>query len=508
MNSKFLVAAFIFAAVIQAAPVLARGAEPRLSEDITLGPLQVVLERSVYFPGPGGQMTDVSAGIYDVSRADTNTLLLKGEGGAFQILASGFEYGEPIESEFALSFNEDEDIHHIVLLDTEDKSLVAIGSYTGITTRAVARLNTSRYRTRVKTVMNQPRIYAGTLQAQRKRVTPSMNAIRPTAENLRVQQQAARLPGRTTLDPSKESARPVIQFTVSSPSDGATWRTNFDYTIRWSVTQVSGLRRDMTQGQEVQIELLRGTGQKVLDIFTGIASGEYKWKVPGNLTPGTYRTRITMPGRSRSSGVFRIDSKVPIVLRLKSHNDVNEVWSLHAESDEVVRDLLFSDFVPYLAPVIEDTRDVSGGYDTRSVISLEQDFLYSIAFVQEKHDFYTDEKGWFAVLLPMECSTEPFRPGRQYHPGYTILRETITIFDAPTSFYFERRGRKEQILRGPDGRVYLFVAFTPKDPNSQKGWLGQAQEHPILLQSAIAAGYTLYSLDEFTNKKEPFSATE
>ena len=123
---------------------------------ISLGPLHVVLERSVFFPTAEGEITEITEGIYLVSQEKGGLLTLTGDAGKFRLSAQPYEHGEPIPSELALSFSGGENDHHIALLDEDGVGLVAAGSYTGVTARAGTRLSSNTYRTRIQAVLYRP----------------------------------------------------------------------------------------------------------------------------------------------------------------------------------------------------------------------------------------------------------------------------------------------------------------------------------------------------------------
>lgn len=172
MKSKLLasILAVFLTTFLQFATAWSQEDEPAPLERTLLGPTEVVFERSIFFTADDGNPVEIPAGLYSVSSVGSDGLRIEGQRDSYQIRASDYDHKESVESPSALSFNESENVHHVVLLNSDGAGLVAVGSYNGVTTRGNARLNLAAYRTRIKATLNQPRIYSGPI---------AINTVRP-----------------------------------------------------------------------------------------------------------------------------------------------------------------------------------------------------------------------------------------------------------------------------------------------------------------------------------------
>jgi hypothetical protein len=105
------------------------------------------------------------------------------------------------------------------------------------------------------------------------------------------------------------------------------------------------------------------------------------------------------------------------------------------------------------------------------------------------------EFGGTVYYIKEPLRSRDFALGVHYLPGYAILRETYIIFNYSAKYDECGLGvpgdRLEQVLRGPDGRIYLNRPwYEPNSPDTD--W-------PVLLEDRIADGYTLYQLSDFQN---------
>lgn len=97
-----------------------------------------MLDRSVHFLTPDGTDIEVPAGTYQVETAGETRLRLSpvAGGAALLIRAEQTTHTETVESPMALSVTMDEDITHVLLLMPDKTALDALGSATGIRSRA------------------------------------------------------------------------------------------------------------------------------------------------------------------------------------------------------------------------------------------------------------------------------------------------------------------------------------------------------------------------------------
>jgi hypothetical protein len=107
---------------------------------ISHGTSSVPLTQAVHFSSPDGSEAVAPPGVYQVERVEPTVLkLIPGEGGkqqAVTVQAMPTEHKETISAPFALSIPYKEDEHHIVLLTPDGKALDAIGTYSGVRSRA------------------------------------------------------------------------------------------------------------------------------------------------------------------------------------------------------------------------------------------------------------------------------------------------------------------------------------------------------------------------------------
>ncbi len=100
----------------------------------------VPLTQAVHFSSPDGSDAVAPPGVYQVERVEPTVLrLIPREGGKQQtvtVQAMPTEHEETISAPFALSIPYKEDEHHVVLLTPDGKALDAIGTYSGVRSRA------------------------------------------------------------------------------------------------------------------------------------------------------------------------------------------------------------------------------------------------------------------------------------------------------------------------------------------------------------------------------------
>jgi hypothetical protein len=100
----------------------------------------VPLTQEVHFSSPDGSDVVAPPGVYQVERVEPTVLkLIPGEGGkqqAVTVQATPTEHEETISAPFVLSIPYKEDEHHVVLLMPDGKALDAIGTYSGVRSRA------------------------------------------------------------------------------------------------------------------------------------------------------------------------------------------------------------------------------------------------------------------------------------------------------------------------------------------------------------------------------------
>lgn len=105
----------------------------------------ILLEKTVYFTAPDGTAVPVNPGGYVVEAGDKSLRLTVPDGETpLVVAASPGTHDEAVMSPTPLSFAEDgeqADLHHLVLLFPDGKSLDAVGTYSGINTRDLLKLN-------------------------------------------------------------------------------------------------------------------------------------------------------------------------------------------------------------------------------------------------------------------------------------------------------------------------------------------------------------------------------
>ena len=104
-------------------------------------PLIVPLTQAVHFSSPDGSDAVVPPGVFRVERTGSTVLkLIPGEGGkqesSITVQAMPTEHEAPLSAPLALSIPYTEDEHHVVLLMPEGKALDAVGTYSGVRSRA------------------------------------------------------------------------------------------------------------------------------------------------------------------------------------------------------------------------------------------------------------------------------------------------------------------------------------------------------------------------------------
>ena len=108
-------------------------------------PTSITLERQVHFVNSKGDATQVQPGTYEVSTIQ-DTLQLYGEStdNLLPLQTHTFTHKESIEAPTPLSFMDREDEHVVMLLYPDGTALEAVGSYSGIQSRAIRRRLTRR----------------------------------------------------------------------------------------------------------------------------------------------------------------------------------------------------------------------------------------------------------------------------------------------------------------------------------------------------------------------------
>jgi pimeloyl-ACP methyl ester carboxylesterase len=103
----------------------------------------ILLEKTVYFTAPDGTAVPVNPGGYVVEAGDKSLRLTVPDGETpLVVAASPGTHDEAVMSPTPLSFAEDgeqADLHHLVLLFPDGKSLDAVGTYSGIAPRGLLR---------------------------------------------------------------------------------------------------------------------------------------------------------------------------------------------------------------------------------------------------------------------------------------------------------------------------------------------------------------------------------
>jgi len=245
--------------------------ESNAQAETALSPLQVVLERNVFFSNSGGEVAEIPAGTYVVTGAGEDAIALGGETESFQLHATGYAHDELIGSELALSFTESDDVHHVTLLDEEGNGLVAIGSYSGVIQRALPTLSSTPYRTQVKAQISRTSLYAKT-------------AYRPRPEDIAIKycpEQPFLMRGATALKcscPSGTAKALLVEAGYMgkclSPSD------RFHMTVMLDRVIVHDDCDDLSEGDWKMIVVV-GTRDERAVISPRIAWWPSKWTVKG-----------------------------------------------------------------------------------------------------------------------------------------------------------------------------------------------------------------------------------
>lgn len=99
----------------------------------------IVLDRAAHFLTPDGTNLIVEPGAYRVEASEAHLKLVQAESGnTITIQTEPFTPEESLAVSAILLIPEDEDLFRLVLLRPDQKSLAAVGSYSGVQTRAVA----------------------------------------------------------------------------------------------------------------------------------------------------------------------------------------------------------------------------------------------------------------------------------------------------------------------------------------------------------------------------------
>jgi hypothetical protein len=173
--------------------------------------------------------------------------------------------------------------------------------------------------------------------------------------------------------------------------------------------------------------------------------------------------------------------RAPIYIRNRSQYDINQVWLVSSNGPglPLERRMLTPD-LSALLPFGADYNNEIVAYVPllHYPAASAPNPYYVLQHIQEELRFRGAPQ-----YHSNPRSTSAFAPGVIHVPGYTLVRETMFIFDwsgVPTS-------RFEQMLRGPDGKLYLFRpgGFFHGHPEVDSG--------PILLQTLIDEGYSAYA---------------
>jgi hypothetical protein len=101
----------------------------------------IALDKFVHFVAPNGDDVEVSPGVYGIDVTEEWLRLNRGEARDTLLLqAQHSRHEESVAEPIALSIPSDQDLHHIVVLLPSGESLVAIGNYSGIQSRAPVQL--------------------------------------------------------------------------------------------------------------------------------------------------------------------------------------------------------------------------------------------------------------------------------------------------------------------------------------------------------------------------------
>jgi len=177
----------------------------------------------------------------------------------------------------------------------------------------------------------------------------------------------------------------------------------------------------------------------------------------------------------------------PVHLRLVSQEDVNEVWFWGGRQGIVIDytdewgSLVTSDLIPCNPNPPESANEYLSGpayntYDTEIIVPIEQwhDPLTEPDPNPYWHFIYNQQ------LVPLQCpgpierfATVGFAPGvNQLGQGWMLLRDTMVINNNNNELTGFTNGRWEQVYRGPDGQLYVYLPHY--DPDS----LYELYRHP------------------------------
>ncbi len=192
-------------------------------------------------------------------------------------------------------------------------------------------------------------------------------------------------------------------------------------------------------------------------------------------------------GCSYQQQVREIRLPIRMYVRNWSQFDVNQVWLVRSGGPGAppVRELLTSDLSRWRDP------RPSGGYNDETLVYVPKRHTasqepnvtpyYVLEYVQERISIPADGSHR-PVYHAAPLSSVAFAPGVNRVPGYAIVRETLFIFDHSGS----PRSRHEQVLRGTDGRLYLYR------PGASFEGHPEVVHGPIVLQTLINEGYRAY----------------
>ena len=105
-------------------------------------PSTIIFQKPVHFSSPDGADAEVAIGMYRVEQATEKTLRLVPQESKdpILILAQVTKHDQPLSDTLALSIPYQEDEHHVVLLKPDGSALDAVGTYSGVKSRAAATL--------------------------------------------------------------------------------------------------------------------------------------------------------------------------------------------------------------------------------------------------------------------------------------------------------------------------------------------------------------------------------
>jgi hypothetical protein len=176
-------------------------------------------------------------------------------------------------------------------------------------------------------------------------------------------------------------------------------------------------------------------------------------------------------------------------MRNRSQFDINEVWLIHYEEDGTKIRTLITPDLSTARPCDQTKVD----YNTEIQLNIPKLHdpsdephvtpYYIFEYIQERLCI-----GNSHVYYDIPISSRAFARGAVHVPGYTLVRETMFLFDPGMGGW---SSRFEQVYRGPDGRLYLYR------PGSNFIGHPEVQSGPILLDTLIDEGYTAYDDVDF-----------